>query len=317
MVSIIIPVYNNYQYLYEALDSVLVQDYFGIQLIISDDASKDFPESGVKEYLAKKKADNISECVVLAGKENVGTVKNMNRALHYVKGDYVIPLAADDAFYDEKAVSNYVKAFEEIDDSYDVVITQVGHFDKELKKLLYYVMEDFYIELIRKEEQANIFEELCKKCFFPAVGSAYKRDLFIKEGNFDERYVLIEDWPFYFRLVCDNIRFYYSDFVSVKHRDGGISHSTRNRYHPLQVVYRNDMYNVIKNEIIPNYKKYAPHMKKRVVSELYDKIVLHEFIYFLKGNTLSYKIKWFINNPRILFALARVLRRRFFKTFIK
>lgn len=45
MVSVIIPVYNVRPYLREALDSVLVQSYRNLEILIIDDGSNDGSES--------------------------------------------------------------------------------------------------------------------------------------------------------------------------------------------------------------------------------------------------------------------------------
>lgn len=310
MVSILIPVYNNYQYLYDAIDSICMQDYFNIQVIISDDGSSVFPEEEIRRYIDKKNTGNIIEYTILTTNENVGTVKNMNKALMCADGDIIVPLAADDVFFDKNVISNYVKAFKEKGSMYDVIITQIGHYDKKLKNLLYYMMKDRHIALVEEGNQAKLYEELCKECFLPAVGSAYKSDIFLKEGKFDEKYVLVEDWPFYFKLVRHNVRFYYGGFTSVKHRDGGTSHSTKDRFSPVQIVYRTDIYNVIKNEILPNYENYAPQIDKRIITDVKNKIVLHEFIYYLRDLSIINKIIWFKKNIRIFFALYCVLQKR-------
>jgi len=55
-ISIILISYNNFKYIFEALDSIFRQTYGNIQLIISDDASKDFNLKKLNKYLAARSA---------------------------------------------------------------------------------------------------------------------------------------------------------------------------------------------------------------------------------------------------------------------
>ena len=59
-----IAAYNNYRYLKEAVDSVLKQDYARIELIISNDGSKDFDEEEITEYINRKKGSNIERVLI-------------------------------------------------------------------------------------------------------------------------------------------------------------------------------------------------------------------------------------------------------------
>ena len=51
--SVIILVYNNSVYLTECIDSILMQTYPNIELIIADDHSLSFDEEYFKDYIQK------------------------------------------------------------------------------------------------------------------------------------------------------------------------------------------------------------------------------------------------------------------------
>lgn len=88
ILSICIPTYNREKYLKECLDSVINQEWFDeekIEIIISDNASKDNTTELVKEYQNKHK--NIR---YFRNDKNLGSAKNiLNLALHLAKWEYV------------------------------------------------------------------------------------------------------------------------------------------------------------------------------------------------------------------------------------
>ncbi|MSC67971.1 glycosyltransferase [Faecalibacterium prausnitzii] len=56
---------------------------------------------------------NIINYEIIINQENVGTVKNMNGALKQAQGEIIIPLAADDIFYNDHVITDIVKRFAE------------------------------------------------------------------------------------------------------------------------------------------------------------------------------------------------------------
>ena len=55
LVSICIPTYNGAAYILEAMDSAIIQTYPNLEIIVSDDASKDETLHIIEGYKAKTK----------------------------------------------------------------------------------------------------------------------------------------------------------------------------------------------------------------------------------------------------------------------
>ena len=104
LVTSIVICYKKFDYLYEAISSILNQDYPFIQLIISDDASGNFPESEIREYIEKNKKKNIIETKIIVNEKNLGTVRNLNNAQKAGSGEYYIGLSGDDVFYNNNTM---------------------------------------------------------------------------------------------------------------------------------------------------------------------------------------------------------------------
>lgn len=99
-VSIIMPCFNDGEYIEESIASVLSQTYDNIELIIIDDGSTDLKTVEILDSLKNEKIQIIkSERLRPAGARNLG-IENAN-------GKYILPVDSDDLIdkeYVEKAV---------------------------------------------------------------------------------------------------------------------------------------------------------------------------------------------------------------------
>ena len=128
-VSIIIPCYNQANYVSEAIESALNQTYPNIEIVVINDASTDNSTDVIKPYSNKYK--NI---IFLDEKENKGVVESRNLAIKKSTGDYILPVDADDkidATFCEKAVKILNS-----DLDIKIVYSRIqffGHLNKEFK----------------------------------------------------------------------------------------------------------------------------------------------------------------------------------------
>ena len=104
LVSIIIPCYNQAQYLADTLDSVLAQTYPYWECIIVNDGSLDDSENVALKYC------KMDERFSYFFKQNSGPSETRNFAIEHSSGIYILPLDADDKIgstYIEKAVKYF------------------------------------------------------------------------------------------------------------------------------------------------------------------------------------------------------------------
>ena len=101
-VSIIIPCYNNAEYVGEAIESALNQTYENTEIVIVNDGSTDNSSEVIKKY-----ADKYKNIMFFDNEKNNGVVYARNMAIEACRGEYILPLDADDIIdetYVEKAV---------------------------------------------------------------------------------------------------------------------------------------------------------------------------------------------------------------------
>lgn len=91
-VSIHIISFNQKDYIAEAIESAVTQDYENLEVVVSDDASTD----GTAEIISEYKHRYPDRLVVLLNKKNFGITRNANRALRLCSGKYIAFQGGDD-----------------------------------------------------------------------------------------------------------------------------------------------------------------------------------------------------------------------------
>ncbi|MDT0689627.1 glycosyltransferase family 2 protein [Salegentibacter sp. F188] len=91
LVSIIMPAYNSAEFITEAILSVQKQTYSNWELLVIDDASKDFTLSKVRTHAKEDPRIKLFE-----NKKNKGTGYSRNKGIKAAKGDFIAFLDADD-----------------------------------------------------------------------------------------------------------------------------------------------------------------------------------------------------------------------------
>lgn len=128
MISVIIPVYNVENFLKAAVDSVLVQSYKDLEIILVDDGSKDSSGKICDEYLEKDSRIKVIH------KENGGLSSARNAGLDVAKGEYIAFLDSDDKFLNDNSLQNMFDVMSE-NESADICITGYKYIDEEGKEL--------------------------------------------------------------------------------------------------------------------------------------------------------------------------------------
>lgn len=245
LVSCVIPTYKQMDYLFGALDSVLMQDYKLIEIIVADDGSDNFDKEIIKDYIEIHKNSNIVGYNVIHNPHNLGTVKNLNRAIVEANGDIIAVLASDDQLYDDEVLTKVCKVFTK--KQCQIVTCSRVKYDDTLLNAIRMMPHPKYISYI-----TNTLNTPHRKYRFMALGSEmefasgaalyYTKEYFMSVKGYDERYLLWEDGPFIARALRRGtvIECAY-DINAVKYRDGGIS--SKGPKSPTQLLIAKDYSN--------------------------------------------------------------------------
>lgn len=232
LVTVVTLTYKNFAHIYEAIDSVLAQDYPYIEYIISDDGSPNFPKKEIEDYLQKNKRENIVSTIILDNPVNVGTVKHLNNALKLMSGEYYLPLAQDDVYYNNNVISDIIDAF--LTSKSEVIVTSRYIIDDENNFVGITPTQKEKREIEKWHTNKDQYSAIVSDRYYHfASGSAMyiKKEALINIGFFDEKYILWEDGPFITKYTYSHPILCRYDIISIKYRIGGIS--TSKEPHPL------------------------------------------------------------------------------------
>ena len=100
LVSMVIPSFNHRNYILACIESVILQDYRNIELIIIDDGSTDDSVEKIRgEITACKKRFARFE---FRSRDNKGVAETINEAIEWSKGIYFAAIASDDLLLPNK-----------------------------------------------------------------------------------------------------------------------------------------------------------------------------------------------------------------------
>lgn len=192
LVSIIIPCYNQAEFLPTTLQSVLNQTYTHWECLIIDDGSPDNTAEVTKEWI--KKDDRFK----YHKKENGGLSSARNKGLQEANGDYIQFLDSDDLI-DEKKIELSLQQ-----STADLIISNFNLFIDTQNNI-----QPNYCNLNKVPFNfENILKEWDKSFSIPIHCGLFRKDL-IKNTKFNEQLKAKEDWLFWIEIFSKNPKVAY------------------------------------------------------------------------------------------------------------
>lgn len=101
LVSFIVATYNQERFIVDALKGAVSQDYENLEIIVSDDCSRDNTFRLIEEFVANYNGPR--KIVVNRNEKNLGMVGNLNKVLSLAHGEYIVLAAGDDISFPERS----------------------------------------------------------------------------------------------------------------------------------------------------------------------------------------------------------------------
>lgn len=203
LVSVVVPVYNTEEYLESCIESIVLQTYKNIEIILIDDGSTDMSGEKCNEWKAR------DERILVIHQENKGLSAARNKGIEISSGDWIVFVDSDDV-----VSLDYVTYLYELAIKYEVSIAQCARGD----------LQENLKECDTIERKVSSSEFLLSLYYqTTAWGKIYKKILFEKE-----RYpvgMIHEDMAITYKLVynAQDIVFTSKVLYFVRKRPGSIT----------------------------------------------------------------------------------------------
>lgn len=203
LVSIIVPCYNQQQYINDALQSVFDQTYTNWECIVMDDGSTDNSKDYIQQWVKKDSRFSYNY------KTNGGIVETRNHAIAKANGTLILPLDGDDKIapeYIEQAVSQFTSAPD--------------------TKLVY--CNKIFFGIINKQEPCPpySFEKMLYENQIHHAAMFRKKDFEATGGYNSNMFDGLEDWDFWLTLLSPQDKVVKLDGYFYYYRIKKISRST-------------------------------------------------------------------------------------------
>lgn len=216
LVSVIVVTYNSSKTVIETLESIKQQTYSYLELIISDDCSRDNTVELCEKWL-KDNDKFFIKVQLLRVEKNTGVCANMNRAVSGSSGEWIKGIAADDKLL-PNCIKDFVKFAEEHPEACFITSFERDYHDTFEEKNLIKAMKAGTSDLsIFDMDVGKQLENMAFNIFVNAPTIFFKRSLYDKVGGFDERYAF-EDYPFYINVLEHEYKIYHMPKETVCYR---------------------------------------------------------------------------------------------------
>ena len=197
LISIIIPVHNTEKYLIRCIDSVLMQTYQNIEIILIDDGSSDGSSEICDKYM------NENPKVKVIHQKNKGVSHARNAGINIISGEYFLCVDSDDWLEPSML---------------EILYRNIKRYNADISACNFYVNYESGKEIVKSNINKNILiltniQEMYEKLFATNEYGGYLWNKLLKTSivknkiYFDERIAIEEDVMFLINVLkkCNKI----------------------------------------------------------------------------------------------------------------
>jgi|GEM_PF-7011818 len=196
LVSVVMPSYNQAEWLPKSLDSILAQTYPFWEAVVVNDGSTDNTAEVIAEYT---KRDSRIRGI---HKPNGGISSALNRGIAEARGQYFCWLSSDDLFYPDK-LQLQIDAFQKLDEKYAIVFGQFDYTDP------YDNVKEF--NLTQPFIDGLEFPQCLKYDFIDGCTIMIPMRIMREVGGFNLQFKHAQDTELWMRLAAKDYRFFWLD----------------------------------------------------------------------------------------------------------
>lgn len=256
LVSVVVITYNSAEYVLETLESAKAQTYQNIELIISDDGSKDATIDICKNWL-EENASRFVRTELVTVPENTGIPMNCDRGVRAANGGWVKLIAGDDLLMDDCIVKNITFALKR-EKCHIVISDMISFYDGDTISQNQNAKKPLWIGRSIKNAMQQYKSLLLNFCGnTPTL--FISRKIFDSVG-FDPEIRHMEDYPFLLNVTQGGFKLDYMAETTVAYR---ISAGSASNYGTDKIF--NDLY--IRNQKFNKKYRYPNLENRRLIFE--------------------------------------------------
>lgn len=295
VVSVIVITYNSSRTVIETLDSIRNQSYRNIELIVTDDKSKDDTVAICKEWI-ERNSERFINCVIIEPEANTGTSANCNRGIKASQGEWIRIIAGDDLIPDaaiETQIS-YIRDNEDVRilNGYCINFKEENGVKIELPSPKKIEMNARFYDSTAQYQYQYLLRHFG---FGLTDGTLVHRSVYQDITMYDESYSLIEDLPFWLNVTKAGVKYHYVDTPATLYRiHDSVVHSAGERI--ANQTFWDIRRRIINDMIKPNLPWSAISCRKKIMIDS----IMYWFIFRVFHNKSSFMSR------AVLFVLYRL-----------
>lgn len=237
LVTIFAICHQHVKYVRETLESIRLQTYSNIELIILDNASTDGSGKAIEKWIG----DTGYPCKFLINTKPLNINANCNICLAQANGKYIQCIACDDILLPAK-INKQVELFEKLDDHYACIYTDILKID-ETGKIISTESEFTRLKRIlhlTEMPSGRLINELSERPFIHAPSVLCRTSALKDVGGYNES-LAYEDWAMWIALSKNGYLFAPLNEITVHYRilpDSLDRKRTKNFYATTIYIFR-------------------------------------------------------------------------------
>ncbi|MEM7086973.1 MAG: glycosyltransferase family 2 protein [Bacteroidota bacterium] len=265
-ITVITVNYNNGAGLRQTIESVLEQNYDGLEYIVVDGASTDDSVEIIKQYQ--------SQLSLWISEPDTGVYQAMNKGIRKANGDYLLFLNSGDTLYNAEVLKWVGEKIQ-------------GNKDIYYGNLMFHSNNDSFVRNYPKQLRFSYF----LKRSLPHPGSFIKRTLFERLFYYSEDYRIVSDWEFFlFAVFKTGISYEHLDAVISKFDLDGMSNDPKNNK-----LIKKERAIVLQKHFPGFYQDYQEMTKQRIREERKDLKLLRKIQQSKTGRRVVIRVLKFLS----------------------
>ena len=263
-----LPTYNQKHFIREAIESILIQDYPNLEIVIGDDGSTDGTQEVLLEY--EEKYPELFKLIL--SPINEGITANCNKVLKECTGEYVAFFAGDDIWLPGKLLKQ-VDLMQK-NPSASLCASKVEFFDSETNKMMFINPPgDFNVENMSSIEITH---------YIGSNGASFMvRSNAIPKYGYETSIKMVSDWLFFIEVLRSGDIIFINE-VLARYRRHGASMSNYPdlvfREHMQTLFLLESKYEDMREDVLKFIKKYILLKAFEIFNNTNNSELKHKYI---------------------------------------